>query len=78
MTAEAPEQSNSLAKQGAAMALFGDWWQRRDSVYDSDSSPDWMGIYTTTALGGLMSGVDTGLVCAGIYWLLWRLQRDYV
>lgn len=43
-----------------------------------DESLDWMGIYATTAVGGLMAGVDTGLVCGGIYWLLWRLQRNCV
>ncbi|MBY0550563.1 MAG: hypothetical protein K2W95_25010 [Candidatus Obscuribacterales bacterium] len=48
----------------------------RGEVSPADESLDWMGIYATTAVGGLMAGVDTGLVCGGIYWLLWRLQRN--
>lgn len=40
---------------------------------------DWMGIYTSSAVGGLMAGVDTGLVCAAVYWVLWRVNStlDY-
>ncbi len=40
------------------------------------SQTDWMGLYTSTALGGLMAGVDTGLICAAVYWVLWRVNRE--
>jgi tetrahydromethanopterin S-methyltransferase subunit D len=39
---------------------------------------DWMGIYTSTAVGGLVAGVDTGIVCAAVYWLMWRVNSKLV
>lgn len=40
------------------------------------SQTDWMGLYTSTAVGGLVAGIDTGLICAAVYWCVWRVQRN--
>lgn len=74
-----PGRSGRLNRIGASFVLaasgLSSLLTRGGEQSATEDSLDWLGMYASTAVGGLMAGVDTGLVCGGIYWLLWRLQR---
>lgn len=68
-----------LSGIGAPLARLDRWLSGAGWGFDfgvQTRRPDWMGIYTSTAVGGLMAGVDTGFVCAAVYWLVWRFSQE--